>query len=136
MLIKDRREYEDVSFQLAPMIDMTFLLLVFFMLTSKISSEQFRLDIELPVASNAVLPDDVSERDIISLDGEGRFYVGEREMSRDEIADHLRRRFADFPPLRIYLRADQETSAKVIKDFMKMAAEAGAVDVIFASHQR
>lgn len=136
MKAKHKRQHEEVSFQLAPMIDMTFLLLVFFMLTSKISSEQFRLDIQLPVASNAVIPDDVSQRDIISLDGEGRYFVGERELSRDDMDRYLRQRFADFPPLRIYLRADQDTPAKVIKDFMKMAAEAGAIDVIFASHQR
>ena len=36
--------------------------------------------------------------------------------------------------LRLYLRADQNTPAKTIRDFMKMATEAGAATVIFASH--
>ena len=34
-----RRSDDEVGFQLAPMIDMTFLLLVFFMVTTKISKE-------------------------------------------------------------------------------------------------
>ena len=50
-----RRPEDNVGFQLAPMIDMTFLLLIFFMVTTKISKEQIKQEIKLPVASNAVI---------------------------------------------------------------------------------
>ncbi|MFM7375449.1 MAG: ExbD/TolR family protein, partial [Chthoniobacterales bacterium] len=45
-----------MGFQLAPMIDMTFLLLIFFMVTTKISKEQIKEEIKLPVASSAIIP--------------------------------------------------------------------------------
>ena len=67
-----RRSDDEVGFQLAPMIDMTFLLLIFFMVTTKISKEQIKEEVKLPVASNAVIPDDVSNRDIISVDAQAR----------------------------------------------------------------
>lgn len=131
----DRRADDDVGFQLAPMIDMTFLLLVFFMVTTKISKEQIKEEVRLPVASNAVIPDDIGNRDIISIDAEGRYFVGQEITDKKGLAEHLKKRFENTPPLRLYIRADQKTPGKKIKEIMKMAADAGAVDVIFGSYQ-
>ena len=132
-----RRRTEDaVGMQITPMIDMTFLLLIFFMVTSKLSKEQIKMDVELPVASAAVLPDDLSNRDIINIDGEGVFYVADAPVGEAELRAYLGRRLASHPPLKIYLRADATTPAKTIKRFMEMAAEAGAIEVIFGSLTR
>jgi biopolymer transport protein ExbD len=131
-----RRKSEDVSFQLAPMIDMTFLLLIFFMVTTKITQEKKKLDIVLPVASAAVTPDDFSGRDIINLDDRGSIYIGERAVEMPELRAYLRQRLIDVPPLRIYVRADSRTPAKDIKAIMRACAEAGAIEVIFGTHRR
>lgn len=130
-----RRAEDNVGFQLAPMIDMTFLLLIFFMVTTKISKEQIKEEIKLPVASNAVIPPEASNRDIISIDDQGRYFIGQTPADKKELADHLKKRFENFPPLRLYIRADKNTPGKKIKEVMKMAADAGAIDVIFGSYQ-
>jgi biopolymer transport protein ExbD len=130
-----RRPEDEVGFQLAPMIDMTFLLLIFFMVTTKISKEQIKEEVKLPVASNAVIPEDVSNRDIISIDAQGRYFIGQEIADKKRLAEYLKKRFENTPPLRLYIRADQKTSGKKIKEIMKMAADAGAVDVIFGSYQ-
>jgi biopolymer transport protein ExbD len=130
-----RRAEDNVGFQLAPMIDMTFLLLIFFMVTTRISKEQIKEEIKLPVASNAIIPPEVSNRDVISIDGQGRYFIGQTPADKKALADHLKKRFENYPPLRLYIRADQNTPGKKIKEVMKMAADAGAVDVIFGSYQ-
>ncbi|MBE2179103.1 MAG: biopolymer transporter ExbD [Chthoniobacterales bacterium] len=130
-----RRAEENVGFQLAPMIDMTFLLLVFFMVTTKISKEQIKQEIKLPTASNAIIPPEVSNRDIISIDAGGRYFIGQTPAGKKELADYLKKRFEKNPPLRLYIRADKSTPGKKIKEVMKMAADAGALDVIFGSYQ-
>ena len=130
-----RRAEDEVGFQLAPMIDMTFLLLIFFMVTTKISKEQIKEEVKLPVASNAIIPEDVSNRDIISIDAQGRYFIGQEIADKKRLAEYLKKRFENTPPLRLYIRADQKTSGKKIKEIMKMAADAGAVDVIFGSYQ-
>ena len=130
-----RRPDDEMGFQLAPMIDMTFLLLIFFMVTTKISKEQIKEEVKLPVASNALIPEDVSNRDIISIDAQGRYFIGQEIADKKRLAEYLKKRFENTPPLRLYIRADQKTSAKKIKEIMKMAADAGAVDVIFGSYQ-
>jgi biopolymer transport protein ExbD len=130
-----RRPDDEMGFQLAPMIDMTFLLLIFFMVTTKISQEQIKEEVKLPVASNALIPEDVSNRDIISIDAQGRYFIGQEIADKKRLAEYLKKRFENTPPLRLYIRADQKTSGKKIKEIMKMAADAGAVDVIFGSYQ-
>jgi biopolymer transport protein ExbD len=114
---------------------MTFLLLIFFMVTTKISKEQIKEEVKLPVASNAIIPEDVSNRDIISIDAQGRYFIGQEIADKKRLAEYLKKRFENTPPLRLYIRADQKTSGKKIKEIMKMAADAGAVDVIFGSYQ-
>ena len=130
-----RRPDDEMGFQLAPMIDMTFLLLIFFMVTTKISKEQIKEEVKLPVASNSIIPEDVSNRDIISIDAQGRYFIGQEIADKNRRAEYLKKRFENTPPLRLYIRADQKTSGKKIKEIMKMAADAGAVDVIFGSYQ-
>jgi len=130
-----RRPDDEVGFQLAPMIDMTFLLLIFFMVTTKISKEQIKEEIKLPVASNSIIPPEVSNRDVISIDDRGRYFIGQTPADKKQLAEHLKQRFENTPPLRLYIRADKNTPGKKIKEVMKMAADAGAVDVIFGSYQ-
>ena len=133
---RQKKKQETVSFQITPMIDMTFLLLIFFMVTSKLSKEQIKLDINLPVARSAAIPDDLSNRDIINIDGNGIYYIRNDPATKEELAAYLKKRFENFPPLRLYVRADRKTPAKKIKELMRMAAEAGAVDVIIGSYQK
>lgn len=131
-----KRSEDEVGFQLAPMIDMTFLLLIFFMVTTKISKEQVKLDIQLPVASNGVVPDDLSNRDVVSIDAAGNYFIGQEPATKAELTAYLKQRYAVTPPLRLYVRADQKTPGKQVKELMRIAAEAGAVNVIFASYQK
>lgn len=136
MIRRRRPPEETVSFQITPMIDMTFLLLIFFMLTSQITKDKVKLNVALPTASAAIQPDDLSNRDIINIDYNGHFYIADNQVSREELTAYLKQRFINAPPLRIYLRADKNTPTKTIRDFMKMATEAGATNVIFGSYQR
>lgn len=130
-----KKQEDEIGFQLAPMIDMTFLLLIFFMVTTKISKEQVKIDIKLPTAANATIPSDLSNRDIISIDGEGNYHIGQRMADKKELTAHLKERFKVTPPLRIYVRADKDTPGKQIKELMRIASEAGAVNVIFGTYK-
>jgi biopolymer transport protein ExbD len=115
------------------MIDMTFLLLVFFMVTSKMSNDERRVEVELPLAATAVVPDDLSHRDIVGIDAEGRFRLGEHVAEEDEVGIHLKERFREFPPLRVWIRADRDAPAGQLKRLMRLCGEAGALDIIIGA---
>jgi biopolymer transport protein ExbD len=93
------------------------------------------VDIKLPTAANATIPNDLSNRDVISIDGEGNYHIGQRRTDKKELTSYLKERFKVTPPLRIYVRADKDTPGKQIKELMRIASEAGAVNVIFGTYQ-
>jgi len=130
MIRRRKRSQDEVSFQLTPMIDMTFLLLIFFMVTQKITEQELSVPVKLPIAATAASPEK-TQRDVINLDGGGNYYIGDRPASKEEVLAHLRVKFRDFPPLQIYLRADRNTPTKKIREFVEMATEVGAIDLIF-----
>jgi hypothetical protein len=39
----------------------------------------------------------------------------------------------EFPPLKVYLRADAATAAKKTKEFYRACAEAGAVEIVLGT---
>ncbi len=124
-----------MAFPLTPMIDMVFLLLIFFMLTTKITKEKLKLDVKLPIASAAKTPDDWKGREIINIDSEGALFIGERPTDIPGLKAHLLRRIKDQPGLRIYVRADKTTHLKEIRRIMQTCAEAGAIEVIFGTYR-
>jgi biopolymer transport protein ExbD len=130
-LSRKKKEDSPVTFQITPMIDMTFLLLVFFMVTSKLTEQKVKKDINLPQASASILPKDHSERDVINIDDQGRYFIGDANVSKDQLNEFLKKRYGVNTPYVIYLRADQKMPAKKIGEFMEMATAAGVDRVIF-----
>ncbi|MEM0897197.1 MAG: biopolymer transporter ExbD [Verrucomicrobiota bacterium] len=130
-----RRQNDQVSFQITPMIDMTFLLLIFFMVTSTLSNEKIKMDVALPTSKIAKLPEDTSGRDIINIDRYGNFFVGNTKVDEAGLTAHLKSRFRNSPPLKVYLRGDAKTTGDKLNKFMKLASEAGAATILIGAHR-
>ena len=63
---------------MAPMIDMVFLLLVFFMTVASVAKSQKVVELDLPESDESKIPEDASDRGILSVDAEGNFYIGDQ----------------------------------------------------------
>jgi len=118
------------------MIDVTLLLLFFFMLTGKLTKAEKMLDIKVPHAMAGKTPPNEGDRDIVNIDEKGQFYSGNQPMTSKELTAHLKERFKNVPPLKLYVRADSHTPGKKIKEVMGIASEAGAIEVIFGVIQK
>jgi len=132
-MIVRRRHSEDIGFQIAPMIDITWILIIFFMVTMHLTENEFAVDVALPVASAAEIPPDLSGRVVVNIDGGGHYFVGNQPMTLAELTAHMKMRLIQFPPLKVYLRADAGIPAQKTKEFYRACAEAGAIEVILAS---
>ncbi|MCZ6652343.1 MAG: biopolymer transporter ExbD, partial [Planctomycetota bacterium] len=53
MLLKPHRDESQLSIEMAPMIDMVFLLLIFFLVATSFHQEEREMQIALPVAQSA-----------------------------------------------------------------------------------
>ena len=130
-----RVQPDEIGMQIAPMIDVTLLLLFFFMLSGKLTKDNKLLEINVPTAASGKVPDEMGDRDIINIDENGQLFTGNQAVSSKELTKHLRQRFENYPPLKLYIRADARTPGRQIKDVMRIASEAGAIEVIFGVRQ-
>lgn len=130
---KDRRAEED--FQMAPMIDMVFLLLVFFMCVSTLAQAGKSVPLELPESEESKVPEHLSGRGTVSLDAGGQPYLGAEPVSLEEVQSAIRASVLENPQLRVLVRADQATAYGDIKKVLQACAQAGASEVIYATYQ-
>ena len=122
------------GFELTPMIDVVFLLIAFFMtITSQITDENIK--IEIPIATEAKVPEEKGIRQTISIDETGSIFFGAIQMAPDELTAVIRAAVERNPETRVYLRADAGTAHRHVQDVMRATAAAGLSDLIFATNQ-
>jgi biopolymer transport protein ExbD len=124
-------EEEEIGFQMAPMIDMVFLLLIFFMCASTLSQKQRAVKLEIPIASKGVVPKDRPDRWIVNILADGTLLSGAAEVTLDQLKAMVVERVKVEPGVKIYLRADANAKHKDVKKVMNAMASAGIDDFIF-----
>lgn len=72
------RHEEDVDVNLTPLIDVVFLLLIFFMVTTTFDKNA-EIKIELPTATNTVQATQQDKLELL-IDAQGRYYINGREV--------------------------------------------------------
>ena len=120
---------------MTPMIDMVFLLLVFFMTVSTLAQSGQRVKLDLPESDTSKVPDNLSNRGTISLDAQGQIFIGSQARTLAQMQASIRESLASNPDLRIHVRADQATDYQAIRKVLRACAEAGAYEVIYATYQ-
>jgi biopolymer transport protein ExbD len=125
---------------MAPMIDMVFLLLIFFMVASHMSKMD-RKPVDLPVASKSTVAEQAKGRQLItirSLDNTGEkveVFMNLKTVEVDDIATIVQNILTDNADAEVYLRADRYAKHKHVKEVMAACAEGGVVNVIFATFE-
>jgi biopolymer transport protein ExbD len=130
-----RKEQPTEDFAMTPMIDMVFLLLVFFMCVSSLAQADKKLKLDLPESAESKVPEDLTGRGVVSVDGNGRVYLGATPVELDGLTDAVRVELARRPGLLVLVRAERSVAFRDIKRVLKACAEAGAGEVIYATFQ-
>ena len=120
---------------MAPMIDMVFLLLVFFMTVSSISQAGHRVELDLPESTASEMPKDLSNRVMLSIQKDGTYYLGGELLDSDALGDRLKTMRDRFPEIKLRIRADRGTAFSDVKLAMKAATEAGISDYLYGTLQ-
>ncbi len=116
------RRVVNYSINIASLIDVLFLLLLFFVVTSSFV-EHPNIKLALPSASNAEASS--FEGIIITISREGRLFVGSRSVGISELDAILRSRTAAVDDPVLVLRADREVPYGVVVAVMDVARGAG-----------
>ena len=121
---------EETRLQMAPMIDMVFLLIIFFMTASHLSANKSK-DLDIPVATHGVVPKERSDRWTVNVTTEGAIFSGQEPVTVETLQRMVAERLEQDSELKVYLRADKTTPFREVKAVMTAMAEAGVGDFIF-----
>ena len=136
-----RRAEEDAKMDMSPMIDMVFLLLIFFMVASRMITVKVDEKIKPPVADQAVKVKDAKGRIIINVYADGTFKNadGSQTLTEEEITERVNN-FRETQEQRgveasMLLRASKDASVRDVKKATKAAAMGGVNKVVFGTFQ-
>ena len=120
---------------MAPMIDMVFLLLVFFMCVSSLADVEDGIELDLPESNQSKIADDQSDRGTVSIDAEGNVYLGKSTVDSAHMKRAIQELIQRKADARIVVRADKRTEYRYVKKVLKDCAEVGAYEVIYATYE-
>jgi len=145
MAKKHASKEKDMEVDMSPMIDMVFLLLIFFVVTA--SQLQIKKDnrINVPLADSSFSQKDKAGRIVINILENGEFYDIDSTPLIDDSAisqyfeaqmqlPSIQRMYQENPAsVKLHLRGDLKTLFKHTDKVMKLASAAGITDVAFAT---
>src|SRR4030042_3376049 len=118
----------DMEMNMAPLIDIVFLLLIFFMVASTLDINEVRAAIQLP----QVDMETSIEKDVVNLylDKTGMIYAGNENISWDMLQDYLKEKHTKFSEgIEVY--ADKEVDFEYIARLMAAANKEKIKQIIF-----
>ena len=129
----------EVGFNMTPMIDVVFLLIIFFLVSSHLAKQEVQTELDLPLATTGqeTAEDENVRRVVLNIlppvNGAAKVMVAGREMAIPQAADLIRyeRRRSD-EPLEIRLRVDRKTVYQAVEPLMVACAKEGVWKVTFA----
>ncbi len=115
---------------MTPMIDVVFLLLIFFLLTSRFV-EPHALGVELPKSATATAQ--TGKPVVVVLRSDGNVLVGDRLVARSRLVEVVREALGDAGRRSVRLEADASASVQGLVDVLDDLSAAGATDVALAA---
>ncbi len=137
MKFRKDSELKQVEVNLTPLIDVVFLLLIFFMVSTTFD-KQAQIEIKLPEAESSEVVDKDPEFVSIGVNAEGKYYVNNEELLKSD-ADTLKRMLiktvknkTDLP---VVISADGKAPHQSVVTVLDVASQLGMTKMTFATRQ-
>ncbi len=129
-----RHRAANVRVNMTPMIDVTFLLIIFFLLSSHLARQETQLELDLPTAaSGRQAAEDQRPRLSVNVRADGSVMLGSTETRPDEMVRRLQiERDRLGGDLEVRVRADRSVPYDVVEPILLACADAGIWNVTFA----
>lgn len=125
---------DEPEVNLTPLIDVVFLLLIFFMVSTTFE-HQSRIQIELPEATAS--PEEIEEESIeIIIDAEGRYFIGEEQVVNTELKtlkSAISKVLGDRKVVPVTIRADARTPHQAVITALDATSQLGLTQISLAT---
>ncbi|RMG38602.1 MAG: biopolymer transporter ExbD [Planctomycetota bacterium] len=136
MPLKLTEETDEPTLNLTPLVDIVFLLVIFFMVGTQFTADEGEYDIALPEVGITepltALPDEI----VVTIYPDGRLRVGDEWVSTLQLRDMLVRARGNYPDQAVIVRGDSRVPYQRVMDVLSVCREAGITDISLANRPR
>jgi biopolymer transport protein ExbD len=136
MRVPLRARHNEISFNMTPMIDVVFLLIIFFLVSSHLAKQESQLELPLPVADSGT--DAVEEglpRVVVNIRSTGEILLAGTPVTPDELRRRLGFERERSGQLELRIRGDRRVPYRFVEPIMLAAFREQIYDVTFAVYR-
>lgn len=130
-----RKQSDDASINLTPMIDVVFLLVIFFMVGSKFSEAESRIEVNVPNLSEMQAITRLPDERVVAIGIDGTITLDNEVVTLKEVTETLRQELTNYPGMRVAVRGEATGSLQQTVEVLHAVRSSG-VDKIGISTQR
>ena len=137
MKIPRRDQRGSVGFDMTPMIDIVFQLIIFFLVTGHLVKQETQMQLPLPVATSGEEEiDDGAPRVTVNVQSSGEISLGAGAVNLAELTERLaERRAVAGTGLEVRIRSDRRVPYEAVEPIMRACTRVGIWNVTFAVHR-
>jgi len=113
------------AIDLTPMLDVVFIMLIFFIVTASFIKEP-GVDIDRPDATTAIA---VKTPILVAVTGENKVWINKNEVDIRQVKTQLRVLLAETPKGKVVIQADREANIKTLTEVAQAARELGVNEI-------
>ena len=129
------RQPEPAAMQLAPMIDIVFLLLIFFIVTWQFSRSETELSVSVPTAEEGAEPERQRGEIIINVLADNSIRVEGSNVDLAQLHDKLAKIAREFENQPVRIRGDGKVAYQRIVEVIDTCQKAGIWNISFATQR-
>lgn len=123
------------GFQIAPMVDIVFLLLIFFLATWSFARYETELEVVVPTAQEGKETRRAKGEIILNVKADGSILLNRKVLSREELKESLEKIAGLYPDQAVILRGDENVSYKDIVGVLDICRASKIWNVAFATNK-
>ena len=133
MNFRSRQGEARAGFPMAPMIDVVFILLSFFIATQIFARWEKEIDIQLPTADSSQAPARLPGEIILNVLPDGGVVVNRQRHDEDGLRTLLTRLVETFPGQPVIIRADRRTAYEYVVNVLDLCRQVDIWNISFAT---
>ena len=130
--LKTRRD-KMPAIMLSPMIDMMFLLLIFFIVSTMQMTELKTIPVKLPVATESVIQN--TAKFTVTIKDDGAYWLQDKVISKQELINKAREEQKKDEKFHVVIRADENVQYKAVIGLLDSFKKAGVSRVGLATEK-
>ena len=127
------QDEDDSSLDITPMLDVVFIMLIFFIVTATFVKES-GIEVNRPQAATTVVQEKASI--LIAIDPDDDVWINRRKVDIRALSANIERLHAENPKGSIVIQADKESKNAMLVKVMDAARQAGVFNIAIAADRQ